>query len=192
MKDSEYKDLYEFAIDNSGLVPANENADELLVQCVRGEVVTFKEVSDRQIAFHRAYFSLLGYIYDYMPNKFKVEIPKKIFYQFVKHLKRDYDIKYEFKDDEKYHAILDYCLYVEKIEISKAKRIAKKFGKIAMIEYESISFGRMDQKKFEAFVSKQLPFIYSHIIGKFFDGEKYDNIIYNIENDFKKLLGQLP
>jgi len=105
--------------------------------------------------------SLLAYIYDYLPNSFKKKVAKDKFYVFLKHLKGNYEVLFEFKDGSK------------------------------MIEYESISFGRMSQKTFESFVRDQLPFIYENVLGAFFEGDIYDAVVKNIEMEYEKFLAQL-
>ena len=60
------------------------------------------------------------------------------------------------------------------------------------IEYRSISFGRMTQKTFEAYVREQLPFIYGEVIQVLYpDKETSDRIIAAIEDEFKKFLAKL-
>ena len=60
-----------------------------------------------------------------------------------------------------------------------------------MIEYHSVSFGKMSQKEFESYVSKQLPWIYENIIGAFFSSDTYSNIVATIEQEYKKFLSKL-
>lgn len=160
MKDTDYKSLMEFQF-VGGLIPVNERAIEYCDMLKKGEIVQLRDATTRDISFHRNYFLLLGFIYDYLPLKFKKKIPKEKFHIFLKHLKGSYDVLFEFSDGTK------------------------------MVEYESISFGKMSQKTFEDYVRNQLPFIYSDVIGVFFEGDVYDNIIETIEEEFKKFLSKL-
>jgi len=161
MTDTTYNDLHEFVMEGAGWIPNNQNAQELMEQTSPGEVQMFKEVTGRDIAFHRCYFALLNYIWSYMPDKFKSKVPSGVFYKWLKHLRGEYDIVFEYSDGTKF------------------------------IEYHSVSFGRMTQMQFEAHVREQLPFIYESVIGSMYKGDQYDNILYNIEKEFSVFLSKL-
>jgi len=161
MNNSDFDKLVELCCVGRGWTPANSNAEELLDSMTRGEIIAVREVTQRDLKFHRAYFSLLNFIYDYLPLSFKRKVPKQHFYKFVKHLRGEYDVLFEFKDGTK------------------------------LVEYPSISFGRMSQKRFEGYIREQLPWIYENIIGAFFEGEIYKNIIETIEMEYEKFLQKL-
>jgi hypothetical protein len=161
MKDTDFYKLVEFVNVGGGLVPNNSNAYDLMDQSGKGDIITFREMSNRDLSFHRAYFSLLGYIYDFMPKSFKNQIQKEDFYKFVKHLKGEYKIIFTFKDGSK------------------------------MIEYDSIAMGKMSQPAFEDYIREQLPWIYSDVLGAYFDGDILDGIIDTIEDEYKKFLSKL-
>ena len=161
MTDKDYTKRMDFAYMGGGLIPISPNAIELLEQSDNGEVLSFLEMTNRDVKFHRCYFSLLGLIYDYLPNQFKNKISKDSFYLFIKHLKKQYKVLYKFADGSE------------------------------QIEYDSISFGRMSQKSFENYIREQLPFIYTEIIGVYFEGEIYNGIIDTIETEFKIFLSKL-
>jgi hypothetical protein len=161
MKDSEYHKVMDFAFVGGGMIPVSANAIELMEQSDKGEVLSFLEVTNRDLKFHRCYFSLLGFIYDYLPKSFKSKIAKDDFYKFVKHLKKQYKVLYTFADGSQ------------------------------QIEYDSIAFGKMSQKSFEDYIREQLPFIYTEIIGAYFEGDIYNGIINTIEEEFKKFLSKL-
>ena len=161
MKDSEYTKIIEVTSAGGGFLPHNQQAQDLLDASVMGEVISLIEVGKRDVKYHRAYFSLLSYIYDWLPREFKRKIPKDKFYLFCKHLRGDYDVIFEFKDGTKF------------------------------IEYKSISFGRMSQKDFEAYVKEQLPFIYEEIIFVLYPKEDADKIIACIEDEYKIFLSRL-
>lgn len=161
MKPEEYKKAIEMVYVDTGFVPSNKAAHELVDRCVRGEVVLFREITQRDVKFHRAYFLFLNMVYEYLPKKFKEKIPLEKFYQFLKHLKGEYDVVFEFQDGTK------------------------------LVEYDSISFGKMAQKEFEKYVAEQMPWIYENVIGAFYEGEKFDNIIYNLEEEFNQFLKRI-
>ena len=161
MTDKDYTKRMDFAYMGDGLIPISPNAIELLEQSDNGEVLSFLEMTNRDVKFHRCYFSLLSYIYDYLPKQFKVKIQKESFYLFIKHLKKQYKVLYTFADGSQ------------------------------QIEYDSISFGRMSQKSFENYIRDHLPFIYTEIIGAYFEGEIYNGIIDTIETEFKIFLSKL-
>ena len=161
MKDTDYLKLVEMYNVGSGLLPVNQRAIEIIEQSDKGEVLSFIEVTQRDLKFHRCYMSLLAFIYGYLPETFKHQVPKDKFYIYLKHLKGQYDVLFEFADGTK------------------------------MVEYESISFGRMSQKQFESYVRDQLPWIYTNVIGQFFEGPIYDGIIETIEEDYKKFFAKL-
>jgi hypothetical protein len=162
MKDSDYKKLIELANVGGGFIPANDNAKELLNRTHKGEVITLNEVTQRDLSFHKCYFALLSFIYEYLPESFKDTISKDKFYIFVKHLEGNYEVVFKFKDGSE------------------------------MVEYNSISFGRMSQKQFETFVANQLPFIYSNVLGAYFEIDMLNGIIETIESEFQRMLNKLP
>ena len=161
MTDKDYNKLIDLANVGGGFVPANQNASDILEQSHRGEVLSFLEVTNRDLKFHRCFFLLLNFIYDYTPQSFKKKVTKDNFYIFIKHLKGEYKVLFEFKDGTK------------------------------MVEYDSIAFGRMSQKTFETYIRELLPFIYTEIIGAFFEDDIYNNIIDTIEEEFKVFLSKL-
>lgn len=161
MKDRDIYKLVDFYNAGGGLLPVNQKAHEIIEQSDKGEVISFLEVTQRDLKFHRCYMSLLAFIYGYLPEKFKRQVPKEKFYIWLKHLKGQYEVVFEFQDGTK------------------------------MVEYDSISFGRMSQKAFENYVREQLPWIYSNVIGAFFEGQIYDNIIDTIEEEYIKFLAKL-
>jgi hypothetical protein len=161
MKDRDFNKLVDFYNAGGGLLPVNQRAHELIEQTGKDEVLSFIEVTQRDLKFHRCYMSLLAYIYGYLPQSFQRKVAKDKFYIWLKHLKGQYDILFEFEDGTK------------------------------LVEYESISFGRMSQIRFEEYIREQLPWIYTDVIGKFFEGDIYNGIIDTIEEDYKKFLSKL-
>jgi len=162
MKDTDFAKRIELVNVGGGFIPHNQIAQELLDRTAKGEVLTFEEVTSRDLTFHRFYFALLSFIYDYMPNVFKKEVNKDEFYLYLKHVRGDYKVKHVFKELP------------------------------PMIEYVSISFGKMSQKQFEEFIADQLPFIYSNILGAYFEMDMLNGIIETIEKEFQNMLKKLP
>lgn len=161
MTDKNFYNLVDFYNAGGGLLPLNQRANELIEQTSKGEVISFKEVTARDLRRHRCYMSLLAYIWSYLPQSFKNAVPKDKFYLWLKHLKGQYDILFEFQDGTK------------------------------LVEYESIAFGKMSEQRFREYIKEQLPFIYSDVIGKYFEGAIYDSIIETIEKDYEKFLSKL-
>jgi len=161
MKDTQLSKVINLRWAGGGFLPANQAADDLADQLRNNEVVSFLEVTKRDLSFHRNYMALLGYIYDYLPPKFRNAVPKDKFYFWLKHLKGQYDVVYTFKDGT------------------------------SLIEYQSIAFGNMSEKRFHEYVKNQLPWIYEDVIGAFYTGEIKNTIIENIEIDFEKFMNKL-
>ena len=161
MKDTDFHKLQEWVNVGGGIIPHSTNAIELLEQSHKGEVLSFLEVTNRDVKFHRGYFALLKFIYGYMPGQFKKKVSEKHFYLFLKHLRKEYNVIFTFKDGT------------------------------SMVEYDSISFGNMSQKRFEEYIREQLPWIYSEVLGCYFEGEILNGIIETIEQEFDKFLAKL-
>ena len=161
MKDKDFYNIVNLANVGGGWVPANEKAQELLETSGKGEVISVLEVTSRDLSFHKAYFGLLKFIYEYLPLSFKNKVPRDNFYIWLKHLKGQYKVLFEFKDGTR------------------------------LVEYDSIAFGKMSQKTFENYVRDQLPWIYENVVAAFFEGDIYNGIIDTIEDEFKKFLSKL-
>ena len=191
MKKSDYDNLSEIEYTGGFMWRAvNQNSIDEANQLKIGEKSMIEFKTKRDISFHRCYFLLLSFIWGYMPNKFKVVIVKNKFYYWLKHLKKEYKIIYSFTDEDKQEDIASYCLDLG-ISTDNAAKIAQKFGKTDLLEYDSISFGRMSQEKFEAYIKEQLPWIYQNVIGKVYSGDKYSAILETIESEFKIFLSKL-
>lgn len=161
MTDKNFNRLIELSFVGGGFVPANQNAEELMSGLKKGEIIAFNEVTARDIRFHRCYMALLAFIWGYMPNSFKKMVPLPEFYQWLKHLKGNYEVKYVFADGSQ------------------------------MIEYESIAFGKMSERRFHDYIKEQLPWIYEAVLGKYFEGEMLKNITDTIEDEFAKFFVKL-
>lgn len=161
MKPENYLNIMHLAKSNDGFVFANSKAEELFNNLSEGEIIELNLLQNRDLKLHRAYFALLGYIYDYLPGKFQKQVKKDYFYQFLKYAQNEIKIIFEFKNG------LKIC------------------------EPISISFSKMDNIEFKSFVRNQLPFIYSEVIGAFYKGQIFDDIIFNIEQEFEKTFSKL-
>jgi hypothetical protein len=99
MKDSDYTRLSEWINEGTGaLMPYNSLAQDLTDTVKKGEIITMLEMTDRDLRFHRCYFSLVNYIYSQMPRRFRAKLPEKYFYKYLKHLKGQFDIIAQFGD----------------------------------------------------------------------------------------------
>ncbi len=128
---------------------------------IEGEIITLKHIQTRDLSMHKCYFALLNYIWKWMPKKFQSQVPSSKFYKWLQTLKKEYKVLFTFADGSE------------------------------MIEYESISFARMDEYKFRIYVKEQLPFINENLINKLFDEETASNIIEDIEKEFEKYFTKL-
>lgn len=161
MTDKDYKQLLSFKnMQGSALIPANDNALDLMNNLKNSELVAFTNVTPRDIKLHRCYFAFLNEVYGYLPIKLKKAIKKCNFHNFIKHLKGDYDILYEFNDGTK------------------------------LVEYHSISFGRMNNTRFKEFVKDQIPFIYEMLLTAL-GSDLANAAIETLEEDFENMFDKL-
>ena len=162
MKKSEFDKLIELSYTGGfRFSPINQNAIELCNSLGIGEIIKVDLKTERDYKFHQAYFVLIGFIYDYMPDKFKNKVLKQHFYKWLQTLKEDYEVVFTFSDGRQ------------------------------LVEYTSLSFGRMSQERFKDYIKEQLLWIYENVIGAFYSGEIYDGIIQTIEKEFEKFLAKL-
>lgn len=158
MRTDNYIELIELEHQQGLFKPVNQVGIDLISNLKHKERIYVKDAGKRDIRFHRAYFALLNYIYSWMPEIFKMQIPEKHFYKWLKILLGEYKIIYKFKTGE------------------------------SLYETKSIAFGKMSQKTFEEYVKNQLPLIYDNLIYALFNLEEAKMIIENIENEFEKFL----
>jgi hypothetical protein len=97
MKDRDYERLSEWLNEGGALTPFNDIATDLVDLSKKGQIVTMLEVTDRNLAFHRCYFSLMNYIYDQLPKRFRQRVAKKNFYKYLKQLRGEFDIIVQFE-----------------------------------------------------------------------------------------------
>jgi hypothetical protein len=60
-----------------------------------------------------------------------------------------------------------------------------------MIEYRSISFGKMNQQQFKEYVANQLPVIYEDLIMQIYKADQATLVIESIEDEYKKFLSKI-
>jgi len=119
-----------------------------------GEIRQFNTVAKRDLKFHAAYFKLCRFAYDFMPTKFKQDLPNPSkFYIWLKIVQKKYKTLYIFKEHP------------------------------PMLEYVSIKFGRMNQLEFEDFIKEQIIY-FQTMYERIYSKEKADLIISKIDEEF--------
>lgn len=161
MKPEEYQKTLEFAKVGEGLVGANDFTIDFLQNIGEGEILNFKHLKNRDLSLHRCYFSILNFIYGYMPNNFKLVVKEQSFYTFLKYLNNEINVLFEFKDGRK------------------------------IIEPISISFAKMNNQEFKDYVKNQMPNLYENLIRALFSDEVSKSIIETIENEYQKFFSVL-
>lgn len=175
-------------------VPENDNALNLAEKTAEGESVYMSISVARDLSLHRNYMAFLKYIWDYMPDRFQEYISHKIFYKFLKHLKKQYKLLYSFKNESKKQEVKEQLIARKKefkLTYKNIEKIAEMLGKSDMIEYISISFNSMDNNEFKEYVHNQLPFLYSDVLGRYYEGDQLKDMIETIETDFEKFFYKL-
>jgi len=158
MKTDEYFSLLHFTVHKSqALVPATPETQEWIEQQKHNTSVNFKLIEARDLGFHRCYFALLSFIYDRLPISFRSKVDKDNFYNFIKLIGKQYDTVYTLKDGT------------------------------PLIQYKSISFGRMNQTKFREFVNEQLSTIYEEILIPL----EVDYIMEQAQDEFQTFMDKL-
>jgi hypothetical protein len=159
MKTDDFLSLLEFK-NHKGqvLIPAQYESQEFLELLKDNETVFFKQVKPRDIGMHQAYFLILNYIYDRLNENFRKKVcAKKDFYMFLKFISNDYKVKFKFKDGREF------------------------------IEYNSISFAKMNQVKFREYFNNQLITIYEELLIPL----EQDYLMDEINIEFEKILSKL-
>lgn len=158
MNHLDFIELKSFKIHNGQvLIPAQIETMEWLENLPTNKEVFLKEVAPRDFGMHKAYFMILSYIYDRLNKSFKKNIQKKDFYLFIKILAKDYKVKYKFKDGREF------------------------------IEYNSISFSKMNQNKFREYFNNQLSVIYEKLLIPM----EQDYLMDEIAVEFEKIISKL-
>lgn len=139
------------------LLPNQIETAEWLEQFKNEEQIYFKHIQARDLGMHKGYFKILSFIYDKLPLNFKSKVQKANFYKFVKMVSNECKVVFEFKDGRQ------------------------------MIEYDSISFSKMNQKTFREYFNNQLSVIYEEILIPL----KMDSIMDEVNEEFEKILSKL-
>jgi hypothetical protein len=139
------------------LIPNQIETAEWLELEKHDSQVYMKLVQARDLQMHKGYFAILKFIYKKLPLIFRQNIPEKSFYKFVKTLSNEYKEVYKFKNG------------------------------ITLIEYDSISFGKMNQTKFREYFNNQLSIIYEELLIPM----EVDYIMDEVNAEFEKLLSKL-
>ena len=75
-----------------GLFPTDTESEEIINSLSKGENVNVILNADRNILMHRAYFSIMSFVWDNLPEKFQSKCPKKHFYKFLKEMQGRFEI----------------------------------------------------------------------------------------------------
>ena len=140
------------------LIPNQIETAEWLDSLKDKEQVYLKNIEARDLGMHKAYFKILGYIYDRLNVKFRNSIPKENFYKFLKMISKEYSVVFKFKDGREF------------------------------IEYKSISFGKMNQKTFREYFNNQLSIIYEELLIPMEQDYLMDEINIEFEKILSKLI----
>lgn len=158
MKQEEFLKLLSFSVHKSQvLIPNQEETTEWIEQ-KKEKQVYFKEIQARDLGLHKAYFLILGYIYDRLNIDFKKSIPKKNFYNYLKMLSNEYTLIFKFKDGREF------------------------------IEWKSISFSNMNQTEFRKYFNNQLSVIYEELLIPLEQDYLMDEIAKEFESILDKLI----
>lgn len=161
MKDTDYNNLLQFNnMKGSALIPENAAAVEFLEQLKSNELVMLKNVTARDLALHRGYFLMLADVWGYLPQAFKNKIPKDKFYEWLKMYQGKYNVIFEFKDGRQF------------------------------IEFESISFGRMNNNQFRDYIKTQIP-VWYELFQELLPNDFANSAIETIEENFERLMAKL-
>jgi len=139
------------------LIPNQIETAEWLEQLTSESQVYLKQVEARDLGMHGGYFMILAYIYDRLPLRFRKTVLKPNFYKFIKMLSNEYTVVFEFKDGRQ------------------------------MIEYTSISFGKMNQSKFRLYFNTQMSVVYEELLIPM----ECDYLMDEVNEMFEKLLAKI-
>ena len=158
MNTNDFLELKSFKVHKGQvLIPNQIETAEWLELEKHDAQIYMKLVQARDLGMHRGYFKILNFIYKKLPLRFRQQIPEKSFYKFVKTLSNEYKEVYKFKNG------------------------------VTLIEYDSISFGKMNQSKFREYFNNQLSRIYEELLIPM----EVDYIMEEVNSEFEKLLSKL-
>lgn len=75
-----------------GLFPTDTESEEIINSLAKGDNLNVVLNADRNVLMHRAYFSILSFVWDNLPEKFQKKCPKKHFYKFLKEMQGRFEI----------------------------------------------------------------------------------------------------
>lgn len=161
MTDKEYKRLLVFKnMQGAALIPENQNAIDRILTLKRDELIYFKDVTKRDISLHNCYFALLRYAWGLTTPALKAAVPCDKFHDWMKYMKDQIKWQYRFNDG------------------------------VTIVEYESISFSRMDNNRFKDYIREQMPALYE-VFCSLYNSEYANMLIQKIEIEFERMFAKL-
>lgn len=84
----------------TGIYPADAESEEVIKSIPKGQPFIVEVRADRNARMHRAYFSILAFVWENLPEKLQSRCPKQHFYKLLKELQGRYEIVYKNGDHE--------------------------------------------------------------------------------------------
>lgn len=79
----------------TGLFATDTESEETIKSIPKGENIIIKISNNRNERMHKAYFSILGFVWDNLPENMQGKCPKQHFYKLLKELQGRYEIVYK-------------------------------------------------------------------------------------------------
>lgn len=76
----------------TGLFPTDVESEEIIKSLATDENFNIALHADRNLKMHRAYFGILNFVWENLPEKFQNKCPKQHFYKFLKEMQGRYEI----------------------------------------------------------------------------------------------------
>lgn len=89
---SKNKILLSVARRGTGLFPTDADSEDLIKSLSPEENFNIALHADRNLKMHRAYFGLLNFVWDNLPEKFQRKCPKQHFYKFLKEMQGRFEV----------------------------------------------------------------------------------------------------
>lgn len=89
---SKNKILLSVARRGTGLFPTDADSEDLIKSLSPEENFNVALHADRNLKMHRAYFGLLNFVWDNLPEKFQRKCPKQHFYKFLKEMQGRFEV----------------------------------------------------------------------------------------------------
>ena len=157
MKDTDFEKLLRFKVINEVAYPVSNKAQEFCYSNENEDVYLLPQTA-RDKAFHKCYFLFCNWIWEQLPTKFKLErCPKQA-------------------DMYKYLKLIqgDY-------------KVSMSYKDLEVIEFKSISFGKMSNDQFKDYVNEQIAALYTNILVPL----KLEHLHDKAEQEFKGLFSKL-